>query len=291
MFIFTNQTTAHLKPLLRARLLKTGRYTKEKFKDKQRWYSLLTKVKRQNTAVVASILPDPETFLDLISLHRLLKEERAQSRIIVITYFAYARQDVTDEQGRAAIGMMMAEIIRNTNPTAIHTIDIHSDKIQKMLGPDAKKASAIPLFAKELQNKGVEVLVAPDKGAIDRVNRMATIMNGSIKKAYIEKSRPRVDVVKATSLSGDVKDKHVAIVDDMITTGATITEAVRLLRKNGAKKITVCATHGIFTNNARTRLARLGLAEIIVANTIKQIRSKGFKTINIAPLIKKLLES
>ncbi|MBU0531746.1 MAG: ribose-phosphate diphosphokinase [Candidatus Uhrbacteria bacterium] len=290
MIIFLNDTAKHLQTNLNRRPLRTGKYKIGHYADGAPWYRLETDIKRQNVAVVASLTQDVACLIDLLALHRLCKEGKAGDRILLIPYFGFARQDRFTRYGECPLGLLMAEMIRNTNPSRVITIDIHSPKVLAALGAKAKDVSALPLFAKELHKKDIEVLVAPDRGAVPRIQALNKLMGGKLKIATIHKTRPRADVARAEVIKGNVKDKRVAVIDDMITTGGTIVEAVKLLNKRGANSITVCATHGVFTKNARDRLAKLKLDEIIVTNTLPQTRQAGFKILNIAPLIKQALQ-
>lgn len=291
MIIFSNHTSKHLLSSLNQRPFRAGKFKKGAYADGSPWYSLETNVKHQNLAVVASLATNADSLLDLLAIHRLTKENKAKNRYLLVPYFGFARQDRFTKHGECPLGLLMAEAIRNTHPSRVFTIDIHSPKVLNALGANAKDLSALPLFAAELKKKDIEILVAPDRGATPRIKALNKLMGNKLGIAKIHKIRPRADVAQAKMIKGDVKDKRVAIIDDMITTGGTIIEAVKLLKKQGARSITVCATHGVFTKNSRERLAKLKLDEVIVTNTLPQKRQAGFKTLNIAPIIKQALRS
>jgi len=100
----------------------------------------------------------------------------------------------------------------------------------------------------------------------------------------IEKVRPKPNVAIARTLHGDVRGKDVLIVDDMIDTGGTLSEAVKLASQNGARRIRLAATHGIFSGEARERLSRLPIEEVLITNTLSQIRHKKIRILDITPL-------
>jgi ribose-phosphate pyrophosphokinase len=103
--------------------------------------------------------------------------------------------------------------------------------------------------------------------------------------AVIEKVRPKPNVAIGKRLQGDVRGKDVLIVDDIIDTGGTLSEAVKLVSRNGARSIRLAATHGIFSGEARNRLARLPVNEILITNTLPQIMSSKIRILDIIPLI------
>jgi ribose-phosphate pyrophosphokinase len=101
----------------------------------------------------------------------------------------------------------------------------------------------------------------------------------------IEKVRPKPNVAIAKRLHGDVRGKDVLIVDDMIDTGGTLSEAVKLVSQNGAQSIRLAATHGIFSKNARDLLSRLPIEQILITNTLSQTRFPKLRILDITPLI------
>ncbi len=101
----------------------------------------------------------------------------------------------------------------------------------------------------------------------------------------IEKVRPKPNVAIAKQLHGEVRGKDVLIVDDMIDTGGTLSEAVKLVSRNAAHRIRLAATHGIFSGDARERLSRLPIEEVLITNTLPQIRHKKIHILDITPLV------
>jgi ribose-phosphate pyrophosphokinase len=101
----------------------------------------------------------------------------------------------------------------------------------------------------------------------------------------IEKARPKPNVAIAKRLQGDVRGKDVLIVDDMIDTGGTLSEAVKLVSRNGARSVRLAATHGIFSGEASRRLISLPIKEMLVTNTLAQTRSPKIRILDISPLL------
>ena len=163
--------------------------------------------------------------------------------------------------------------------------DIHSERIRTALGPSIVEWSALPLFAAALAKRPPAVVVSPDAGSVPRARRLAELLDPRPEVALIDKVRPRPNVAIARRLQGDVRGKRVLIIDDMIDTGGTIVEAVRLVFENGAAAVRIAATHGIFSGGARERLSNLPISEILVTNTLPQTRHPKIRCLDIVPFL------
>jgi ribose-phosphate pyrophosphokinase len=129
------------------------------------------------------------------------------------------------------------------------------------------------------------MIVSPDAGFKVRAEELAGFMKPRPEVAVIDKVRPHPNVAIAKRLHGDVRGRDVLIVDDIIDTGGTLHQAVKLVSQNGARSIRLAATHGIFSNHARDRLFRLPVREIMITNTLPQIRYPKIRLLNIVPLL------
>ncbi len=289
MIIFTNDTTKHLRPGMRRLGAVFGRIKTSKFADNETSFELQTNVKRKKSSILYSISSDTKSLIDLLTAHRLLKENMVLTSNIIIPYFSYARQDRATKSGEAAIGILFAEIVRNINPNALYTIDIHSHLLKNVFGVNYTDLSAAPLFAEWLRDKNIETVVAPDKGALERAQNLASLLGDNLDVGYIEKKRPKRDVAKAVKLHGKIKGKNVVIYDDMISTGRTIEQAVKALKSRGAEDIYVCATHGILCQGAKSRLSKLPIKKIAVTNTLNNKASSKFDVLDILPIIEPII--
>jgi len=145
--------------------------------------------------------------------------------------------------------------------------------------------SALPLIAAAVAKRPPEVIVAPDAGSVPRARRLAALLESKAEIALIDKVRPRPNVAYAKRLHGAVRGKEVLIVDDMIDTGGTLAEAVKLLREQGAAGVRIAATHGLFSAGALERLASLPVGEILITNTLPQVRRPRLHRLDIVPLL------
>ncbi len=285
MKIFLNDSTKHLRRLLINRGCELGTMETGAFADGEREYRLLGEAKRQPVALLASVLPDPGSLFDLLSMYRVLRENGAGERTVCIPYLAYARQDRAGRSGEAGIGIMVAELVRNMNAGRLIVCDAHDPDILRALGPAVEERSFVRELAFAMRTDPPDVVVAPDQGALARAELFASLFDPPPEVAVIDKTRPEPDVAVARRLRGTVAGKHALILDDLINTGGTITEAVRLVSREGAASIRIAATHGVFSANARERLTRLPVREIIVTNTLPQPRVPKIRVLDITPFI------
>lgn len=281
---FLTDSTRHLRSSLVRRGWAIGRYKSSVFADRERGYLIQEKVTGQSVAIIASVLPAPESLFDLLALHRLLLENGAAEIALIVPYLGYARQDRPGKKGEASVGVMVTELLRQTKASKLIVCDIHSERIRKALGPSVIELSALPLFAAAVAKRPPEVIVAPDAGSVPRARRFAELLAPCPEVALIDKVRPRPNVALAKRLRGNVRGKKVLIIDDMIDTGGTLVEAVKLVVENGAATIRIAATHGIFSGEARERLSHLPVGEILVTNTLPQARHPKMRCLDIVPL-------
>ncbi len=285
MKFFLANSAKHLRQNLKKYGREIGKYESYAFADRERGYRLRENVRGKSVAIIASILPNPESLFELMALHRLALENGAQKTTLVIPYLGYARQDRPTRPEEGSIGMTVIESLEKMNPSQLILFDVHSNVIRKAFRPFVKELSALPLIARVLEKHPPAVIVSPDAGFVPGARRLQEFLKPKPNLAVIEKVRPKPNVAIAKHLDGDVRGKDVLIVDDMIDTGGTLSQAVKLVSQNGAYNIRLAATHGIFSGEARNRLASLPIREILITNTLPQIRSQKIRILDISPLI------
>lgn len=289
MIFFLSSSAEHLRRSFVRHGCDLGLFESYAFADGERGYRLKVNVKGKSVAIVASILPDPESLFELMALNHLVWENGAKKTTFVIPYLGYARQDRPSRKGEGGIGLMVVSLILGTKPSRLILVDTHSDLIRKAFRHSEIEISALSLFARALSTQPPEVVVAPDAGSVSRAEKLVNLFNPHPGVAAIDKIRPRANQAVAKRLRGDVRGKRVLIVDDMIDTGGTLAEAVKLVSQNGSTSISLAATHGIFSSHARDRLSHLPVKEILITNTLPQIRHPKIRVLNIVPLIVEIL--
>jgi ribose-phosphate pyrophosphokinase len=285
MKLFVSDSAKHLRPRLKKYGCEVGQYDSYAFADGERGYRLRENVRGKSIALIASVLPNPESLFEILALHRLVLENGSRKTTVVIPYLGYARQDRPARPGEGSIGRMVIEILQKMSPSKLILFDVHSDLIRKAFRPFVTELSALPLIAKALGKHPPDVIVSPDAGFVPKAKKLQNLLKPKPDLAVIEKVRPKPNVAIAKHLHGDVRRKDVLIADDIIDTGGTLSEAVKLVSQNGGRNIRLAATHGIFSGEARRRLISLPIKEILVTNTLPQIRSPKIRVLDISPLV------
>jgi ribose-phosphate pyrophosphokinase len=181
---------------------------------------------------------------------------------------------------------MVLELLQKVNLSGLVLMDVHSDLIRRAFRPFVTELSGLSLIADALTKHPPDVIVSPDAGFVSGARALQKLLKPKpTHLGVIEKVRPKPNVAIAKHLQGDVRGKDVLIVDDMIDTGGTLSEAVKLVSRNGARSIRLAATHGIFSKDARIRLSRLPIEEILITNTLPQTHFPKLRILDITPLI------
>ena len=158
------------------------------------------------------------------------------------------------------------------NADCVITVDPHKDHVLKFFSVPAYSCSAVSTIAQYLKEKNIDFVLAPDKGAKERAKEAATLIN--CEYDYLEKTRIDGFTVKITPKKLDARGKHVAIIDDIISTGTTMAQSIKELKKQGAKSVSVACTHGLFIGGAKEKLKDAECDEIISTDTIETEYSK-----------------
>ncbi len=260
-----------------------------RFKDGEIRVQIKENIRGEDVFIIQSTHPPAENLLELIFLIDAAMRASAKRITAVIPYFGYARQDRKDQPRVPISAKVVANLIQSGGAHRVLTIDLHADQIQGFFDIPVDNLFATAAFKEYLGklDKSQWTAVAPDVGAIKRARAIAKKI-GDLPLALIDKRRPEPNIAEAVHVIGDVKDKNLLILDDIIDTGNSIKGAVVSLIENGAKKIKVAASHALFSDNAIDRLNIQGLDEIIVTNTIhidKAPNSSNLTVLSIAPLL------
>src|SRR6478672_7302361 len=197
-----------------------------------------------------------------------LKRASAQRVTAVIPYFGYARQDRKDEGRTPITAKLVANLLERAGADRVVSVDLHAAQVQGFFDIPVDHLSAAPVLTKwfrslKLSNR---VFVSPDVGNVKRAQVYANMLGGEI--CIIDKRRKSGSVTEALHIIGEVEGKNVIMVDDMITTGGTITEASKILRDHGVNDIYISATHAVFAPPAMERLAACPFTKLAVTDTI-----------------------
>ncbi|AAL80360.1 ribose-phosphate diphosphokinase [Pyrococcus furiosus DSM 3638] len=253
----------------------------KKFPDGEKYVRILEKGDKA-IVVQSTYKPQDEFLIEALLLGDALRENGYRKLKIVIPYMAYSRQDRVTKEGepisiRAVLKML------GLYYDELYVMDIHNPKTLEFFPGRAENILPSKEIAEYFSDKlGEGIILAPDKGALERAKAIAEILG--LEYSHFEKKRISPTEVQMTPVNIDVKGKNVLIVDDIISTGGTMIKATEILRKLGAEKVFVAATHGVFAEGAIERLSK-AVDELAVTNTIPTPVSK----ISIVPEILNLL--
>lgn len=282
MYIFGGTASKNIAEKLADILnLKLINVISKRFPDNELYVRLNDDVKEKEVIIVQTTYPDPN-IIELFLLQNAAEEAGAKSITVVIPYYGYARQDTKFKKGEPISAKALASLI-SLNADKVITVDPHKEHIIDFFQTSAYSCSAVPELAEYLKNKRIDMVLAPDKGALKRAKKASEIINCDFD--YMQKNRIDGETVEIKPKNLDVKNKNAAIIDDIISTGGTMAKSIKELKKQGAKKVYVACTHGLFAGDAVKKLATAGCNEIISTDTIESDFSKVSIASCIAPLL------
>ena len=250
-----------------------GETTLERFPDGECHVAVRHPVRGQDVYVIQSTGPPvDEQLVELLLLVDACRRAGAGRVTTVIPYFGYARQDRRRVAGEAIAARVVADLIGAVRADRVLVVDPHTAGLEALAGIPLDAVSAVPLLAAALTPllPVDAVVVAPDLGAVKLAERYAALLG--LPTAIVRKHRLSGTEVRAEEVVGDVEGHAPVIVDDMISTGGTICEAMRALVERGARRsLLVAATHGLFVGGAAQRLRELPFEHLVVTDTVPLI--------------------
>ncbi|WP_156251717.1 ribose-phosphate diphosphokinase [Pseudactinotalea terrae] len=221
-----------------------------------------------------------------------LKRASVNSITAVLPFYGYARQD-KKHRGREPISArLMADMFKTAGADRLMSVDLHAAQTQGFFNGPVDHLWAMPILVDHVRGRvdlNNVTVVSPDAGRI-RVAEQWAAKLGGCPLAFVHKTRDitRPNQAKANRVVGEVEGRECVLVDDLIDTGGTIAEAVKVLLAEGASSVTVVATHGVLSDPAPSRLQECGAREVVVTDTLPIPVEKQFpnlKVLSIAPLI------
>ncbi len=240
------------------------------FPDGEIYVKIEESVKDKDCTIIQTTYPN-EHLLELLMIQDALKKNGASSINTIVPYYSYARQDKLFERGEAVTADAIAKMI-SLNADEFFSIDLHSEEIVDFFDIKAENISAMPQLAKHcVEEKDPDLLIAPDEGAKDMVKKAADEVR--IDWDYLEKNRIDANTVEIKPKNIKVEGKSVVILDDIISTGGTMSEAARQLKEAGAEKVHAGCTHGLFVDDAKENLDAF-CDSVFCTDTIEQDKSE-----------------
>lgn len=218
--------------------------------------------------LVQSTFPNSDNLMELLLMIDAARRASAKTVCAVIPYFGWARQDRKDKPRVSIAAKLVCNLLTAAGIDRVITMDLHADQIQGFFDKPLDHLYASNVFIPYIQNLGLEdmVIATPDVGGAKRANSYAKYLD--VPLVLCHKQRAKANVVANMTVIGDVKDKNVILVDDMVDTAGTITKAADLMIANGAKSVRALASHAIMSDPASERVENCQLSEMIFTNSI-----------------------
>ncbi|MHA1833035.1 MAG: ribose-phosphate diphosphokinase [Candidatus Baldrarchaeia archaeon] len=274
------------------RLLKASVLLPEikRFPDGEKYVRITGDVNGKAVAVIQSFYHQPDEFLiEYFLMVDTLKDLGAKRVLGVVPYFAYARQDERFKPGEAVSFKIVTKLIEEVGTDEIYTVDTHLHRVEQLseiFRIPAHNLTAVPLLAQYIK-KNFEltnpIVIGPDEEA----EQWAKVAAKELEAEYdvLEKERLGPSEVRIKTRELDVKNRDVVIVDDIISTGGTMVEAIKMLKEHGAKNIIAACTHPILVQNALTKIYQAGALAVIGTDTVPS----SISFVSVAPVIAEAL--
>ncbi len=218
--------------------------------------------------LVQSTFPNSDNLMELLLMIDAAKRASASTVAAVIPYFGWARQDRKDKPRVSIAAKLGADMLVAAGADRVITMDLHADQIQGFFNIPVDHLYASSVFIPYIQSLKLPdlVIATPDVGGAKRANSYAKYLD--VPLVLCHKQRAKANVVAKMTVIGDVKDKNVILVDDMVDTAGTITKAADLMMENGAKSVRALCSHAIMSDPASERVDACSLVEMIFTNSI-----------------------
>ena len=262
----------------------------KKFSDEEIFVEVNENVRGQDIYVIQSTSkPANDNLIELLVCIDALKRASAKQITAVIPYFGYARQDRKPGPRTPITAKLVANLITTSGANRVLTIDLHAGQIQGFFDIPVDNLYAAPILLTDIKkNYAIKntVIVSPDVGGVVRARYVANRLNTNL--AIVDKRREEKNVSEVLNIIGDVKEKDCILIDDIVDTAGTLTNAAEALLKVGANTVSAYVSHGVLSGPALKRISSSNLKEVVTTNTIAKIseeENKKIRRLSIAPLI------
>lgn len=261
----------------------------KKFSDGEIYCRILESVRGGDVYIIQPTSSDANhNLMELLIMVDALNRSSPDKITAVIPYFGYCRQDKKTKAREPITAKLVANMIQIAGVDRVIMFDLHVAQVQGFFDIPSDNLDLIPEFVNYMLDKKLKdiVIVSPDAGGAARARSYARVLNVPI--AIIDKRRPQPNVAEVQNVIGDVKGKAAILVDDLIDTAGSITEASSILIKFGAKEVYAFATHGVLSGPSIERIKKSPLKELVITNTIDIPEEKlinKIKVISIGPIL------
>lgn len=249
--------------------IEPGKITASTFSDGETQVEIGDNVRGHDTFILQSTCPPVnDNLMQLLIIMDALRRASAKRITVIIPYYGYARQDRKVKPRAPITAKLVADLITTAGASRVVSMDLHAGQIQGYFNIPVDNIFAAPILLKYIQTHlhNNTVVVSPDAGGVERARAFAKRLDASL--AIIDKRREAPNVAQAMNIIGEVEGKSAIILDDMVDTAGTLTQAAQALKDRGAIGIHACCTHPVLSGPAIDRINASAIDSLVVANTI-----------------------
>src|SRR5579864_7545929 len=265
-----NASPALTQEICNALELPVGKIKIQRFSDGESFCEINENVRGVDAFVIQpTCSPVNDSVMELLIITDTLRRASAGSITAVMPYYGYARQDRKVAPRTPITSKLVADLIQTAGVNRVVSVDLHAGQIQGFFNIPFDHLFSMPVFLEDYLKKQFDssaVFVSPDAGGVERTRAYSKRLDASL--AIVDKRRERANESEVMNLIGEVRGKECIVIDDIIDTAGTLCGAARALADKGAKKVVVCATHGVFSGPAVQRIADSALSEVVVSDSI-----------------------
>ena len=270
--------------------IQPGKMAAKTFSDGETQIEIHENIRGRDVFVLQSTCtPVNDNLMQLLIMMDALRRASADRVTAVIPYYGYGRQDRKVKPRVPISAKLVADLITVAGANRVISIDLHAGQIQGYFNIPVDNLYAAPVLVNHIRTYFQDdlVVVSPDAGGVERARAYAKRLEASL--AIIDKRRDAPNVAKAMNIIGEVEGRTAVILDDMIDTAGTLTQAAKALKENGAGKIYACCTHPVLSGTAIERIEASPLDKVVVTNTIplneKARNGSKIMTLSVAELL------
>ena len=261
------------------------------FSDGEFLPSFIKSVRGSRVFLIQSTMPSSDNLFELLQMIDAAKRASARHITAVIPYFGYARQDRKDQPRVPITSKLVTNLLEAAGATRVMTMDLHADQIQGFFEIPVDHLYSSSLFIPDIEQlKLLDLTIAsPDMGGSKRATRYGNQLGAEVVICY--KQRKQANQIDKMTVIGDVSNRHVILVDDMVDTGGTLVKAAEMLIDQGAKTVRAYCTHGVLSGQALEKIENSKLEELVITNTIPQLKqSSKIRVLDVAGLFASVMQ-
>lgn len=263
------------------------------FSDGEIHFQILENVRGADVFIIQPTShPVNSNLMELLIMIDAFKRASAGRITAVLPYYGYARQDRKDKPRVPISSKLVADLLEAAGTNRVLTMDLHAGQIQGFFNIPVDHLFAAPVMLDYVSDLGIDTVVSPDAGGVERARAFGKRLQANL--AIIDKRREEANVAEVLHIIGDVEERNILLVDDMIDTCGTLIKSIEALKKSGAKKVYASATHAVLSGPAISLIQENDVEEVIVTNTIALDGSKcisKIKVLSVAPLLAEAIRS